>query len=862
MRGPSAILRWRRQSAGASPAAPTPGAGARRPVPGAGGEALHVAGLWAVAVAQPLFDLLSRSPEFFVAHETRPGDILALVALLCLAGPAGWLAVLRLCRRIHPRLHAAAAGVGVGVLTAAVALAAVKQAAAWSAEASFGVAAVCGALAGAGYVRAPAIRLFATFLSPAAIVAPAVFLLQPAIAPLLSAPRGGGPPLAAIDIDDPPPVAVVVFDQLPLVSLLNRDGAVDRGLYPNFAALADEATWFRNASAVSGWTQWALPAILTGHYPAPGRLPVARDHPDNLFTLLGSRYRLHVLEPLTGMCPETLCATHRPRAAVRLAAMLSDLSVVYLHAVLPHRLTDRLPPVTSTWRDFAADDSMLGRWNAHRERDRAAMATDYIASITPPAGDARPPLHFMHVLLPHEPWVYLPDGRRHTWLPHLVGAAGDEWLDDGWAVTLDYQRHLLQVRHADTLLGALLERLRAAGLRDDALIVVTADHGASVRPGTPFRVPTRETFADVAAVPLFIKRPGQRQGGVADTNVETIDILPTIAAALGVRLPWSTDGSNVLAAGRPARPAKTMFRHEARDPLHAPGDLGAAIARSVAHKYERFENGDPARPRLGGHDAVVGLPAAELVSDRLAPFDVVIDTLPALRDVDPEGRFVPARIIGGVLAREGRAALAPLAVAVNGVVAAVTRVYSFPAFGHALPWEVLVDPALLRPGANDVGVFAIERGPTGAPVLHEAPEVASHRRAINLIAPEAAEVRRDFSGFLPAEWNAHGRFRWTDGAARLSVGIDPRSPPAALAVRIRTTGPQKSLRIAVNGCEVFDGPIFGRWEQTFPLDACRLDASMLEIALRSNVHVESSARARRLGVGVAAIELIAGGPAR
>ena len=60
---------------------------------------------------------------------------------------------------------------------------------------------------------------------------------------------------------------------------------------------------------------------------------------------------------------------------------------------------------------------------------------------------------------------------------------------------------------------------------------------------------------------------------------------------------------------------------------------------------------------------------------------------------------------------------------------------------------------------------------------------------------------------------------------------------------------------------MFDGPIFGRWEQTFPLDACRLDASTLEIELRSNVHVESSARARRLGVGVAAIELL-GGPAR
>lgn len=85
--------------------APDPGAETWRPASGVR-EALHFAGLWALAVVQPLFDLLSRSPEFFVAHDTRPGDLLGLVALLCLAVPAGWLAVLRLCRLGGPRLHA------------------------------------------------------------------------------------------------------------------------------------------------------------------------------------------------------------------------------------------------------------------------------------------------------------------------------------------------------------------------------------------------------------------------------------------------------------------------------------------------------------------------------------------------------------------------------------------------------------------------------------------------------------------------------------------------------------------------------------------------------------------------------------
>ena len=824
-------------------------------------EALHLAGLWALAVAQPLFDLLSRSPEFFVAHDTRPGDLLGLVVLLCLAGPACWLPVLRLGRRLGRRPHAAAAGVAVGALAAAVALATVKQAAGWNTEASFGVSAACGILAGGSYVRSSTVRLFATFLSPAALVAPLVFLMQPAIAPLLSAPREAPAPLQGVVFDEPPPVVVAVFDQLPLVSLLDREGGIDRTLYPSFAALADESTWFRNASAVSGWTRFALPAIVTGDYPAPGRLPTANDHPANLFTLLGSRYRLHVQEPLTELCPDTLCVPDRPATGAWLAGVLSDLTVVYLQAVLPDDLAAGLPPVTQSWRDFAADDTLLGRWNTHRWQDRRATAAGFIASIAHDTRDTRPALHFMHVVLPHEPWIYLPTGRRHSLRPHIVGGVRDRWRDDAWAVTLEYQRHLLQVQYVDALLGALLERLRAVGVYDEALLVVTADHGASLRPGFGFRTPVAETFADVAAVPLFIKRPGQRQGRGSTANVETIDVLPTLAAEIGVGLPWDADGSNVFAGDRTPRPAKTMYLDGARERLEGPGDLGAAIAAGVAHKLERFEAGDPTRPLLGVHDGIVGAPVADLRAEQPADFQVVVEDAAWLQHVDPDADFVPARVVGGIVARDRGSTVPPLAIAVNGVVAAVTRPYSFSAFGYALPWEALVDPELIEPGANTVGVFAIRDGPDGSAVLHEAFSIPSRRRPINLASEGATAIRRVVSsGFLPTESNAQGDFRWTTGAARLSAAIDPRFPPSALAVRILTTGPQKRLRIAVNGCTLFEGPVWGRWSETFALDACRTDSSTLEIELVSNVHLGGAERRQRLGVAVNAIELHGGGP--
>ena len=84
--------------------------------------AMHVVGLWSVAVVQPLFDVLGRGPEFFVAHDTGPGELIGLVLVLGLAGPAGCLIVMRSFRLLGPGWHMLATGGVIGGLVAAVAL--------------------------------------------------------------------------------------------------------------------------------------------------------------------------------------------------------------------------------------------------------------------------------------------------------------------------------------------------------------------------------------------------------------------------------------------------------------------------------------------------------------------------------------------------------------------------------------------------------------------------------------------------------------------------------------------------------------------------------------------------------------------
>ena len=127
------------------------------------------------------------------------------------------------------------------------------------------------------------------------------------------------------------------------------------------------------------------------------------------------------------------------------------------------------------------------------------------------------------------------------------GWGSDEvWTANQAAVDQYWQRHLLQLGYADRVLGRLLDRLHTSGLYDRAVLVVTADHGVSFRAGQKRRPLSPANRQDIAYVPLFVKLPGQRSGRTVTKLARTIDIVPTLADAAGVRIPWSVDGHSLL----------------------------------------------------------------------------------------------------------------------------------------------------------------------------------------------------------------------------------------------------------------------------------------------------------------------------
>jgi len=496
---------------------------------------------------------------------------------------------------------------------------------------------------------------------------------------------------------------MIVFDEFSGLSLLGPDRRIDAARLPAFRRLAGDATWYRNATTVADFTERAVPALLTGEMPERGRLPIAADHPESLFTLVERQYSLDVTEPVTDVCPRRLCPeTGRPGASRRLRELASDLSVVSLHLLMPDDLRRKLPPVDRSFGDFL-DRGGAGEarpWTAP-PRALEGRVGQFDAFVRRLGRHRQARLSFIHVELPHTPLEFLPTGQRYPG-PDTPGlGASGIWTKDRSLVREAHRRHLLQVAFADRLLGRVLERLRRAGLYERALIVVAADHGIGFRPGAPYRAAVEENLVEVASIPLLVKAPGQRRGRIDDANVRSVDVLPTIAAALRAQLPWRTDG-RASGSGRP--PASVTV-----DPFYGKGLLTLpfsdfvrrrdALAERLAAEFG--DGGVDGLFRAGPGADLVGRPVASLPARRATGTRFELDDAALLDRTDPRAPVVPALISGRVV---GAPAPDRVAVALNGRIAAVTTTVRD---GDFRRFYAMVPPRALARGSNDVAVIGI-----------------------------------------------------------------------------------------------------------------------------------------------------------
>jgi hypothetical protein len=513
---------------------------------------------------------------------------------------------------------------------------------------------------------------------------------------------------------------MVVFDEFPLATMIDSGGRLLSDVFPNFAALAADGVWYRNAVGVRQQTEEALPTILSGVGAGQGSIPIFSDHPLNLFTLLSGTYDIAAVETVTDLCPDFACSTSSRRVepfADRWKEVGTDLAVVYGHLSTTRGISDGLPPIDQTWGDFTtgqrSDFDIVERFLDEVEDDRRLDVDRLLESLE--FEGEKPGLRFGHLLYPHHPWEVDADG-RHTGGRRPAGREGRGWNEDVWLVGQAYQQHIIQSQYADTIVGQVTERLRREAIYDRALVIVVADHGITIVPGAPDqRLVTEDTVGTIAAVPLFVKYPDGQEGVIPgtidDVRAETVDLLPTITDVIDMTVPWDTDGMSLLDPERSSRVSSVMVGR--KGPVRFGVDGSEKLA-AAALKDGWFLDGDPWTLAPPGWRGWLGRPVSEAASLADDGTRITVRQQRLLDELTEGSDTLPVALTGTMTVGRETTGNEIVLVAVDGVVRAVTRV--FDPDGRRARYEVLIPPKLLVPGANDVVLWLAE-GTPNAPAL-------------------------------------------------------------------------------------------------------------------------------------------------
>jgi hypothetical protein len=313
-------------------------------------------------------------------------------------------------------------------------------------------------------------------------------------------------------------------------------------------------------------------------------------------------------------------------------------------------------------------------------------------------------MFFLHALLPHIPFRFLPTGQEYLRAKPIPGrpfSQPSRWGSDEWLTIQGYQRHVLQTQLADRLIGTLLDRLQAEGLLRDSAIVVTADHGGGHEPGEFTRRADRRTLKEIAPVPLFIKAPGQTRGEISDVPAQTIDVVPTIADLLDVRVWPSADGISLLSDVPPDRD-RELFTSDTT--LRFGGerlDLDAVVDR----KYRWLSpDGASIEPyTLAPADAWDLIGSASPTATVKAPGRIDLLDAAAYEDFDPQADPLPALMMGRYVdAPAGDRAT--IAVEVNGRIRTITRTYED---DGEVRFYAMLDPSWFEAGGDRLRFFLV-----------------------------------------------------------------------------------------------------------------------------------------------------------
>jgi arylsulfatase A-like enzyme len=280
----------------------------------------------------------------------------------------------------------------------------------------------------------------------------------------------------------------------------------ERPTTPVLDELAARSTRFAWAITASPTTRRAIPALLTGRYASTlafregnGVWPPVLQKKHH--TLLGESFRRAGYETRAVLC----CTTLFDKAA----GVVEGIDSV----------------------DAGAEKLYQSRPAKYNGDDIAARVTRLLRDRAGAAG--KPLFLWVHFIDPHNPYKDLPG----------APSFGEREID----------RYDSEIAYVDARIGEILATLGEAGLSENTLIAVVADHGDEFfEHGNQFH--GRSLYNELVRVPLIVHAPGAPPRVVPEP-VSVVDVGATLLDLVGLERPAGQNGRSLAAAVRGDGPA-------------------------------------------------------------------------------------------------------------------------------------------------------------------------------------------------------------------------------------------------------------------------------------------------------------------
>jgi len=371
-------------------------------------------------------------------------------------------------------------------------------------------------------------------------VRPLVLLMLFAVVSLRGLVRNPADPLETSPAPRAPgvPVLLVVLDTL-------RSDALDLsdGRSPELARFAEKADVYPRAVANASWTLPAHASILSG-------LPVSQHRTDATSHPGLTPYLPAAIDTLTEQLAtrgyRTTCVV--ANGIVGTATGLSQGCQEYenpgfywLASTYPMRWAKRLARRTD-WDPSQLVATLLGRTSYANAREITDRALSYLPKTSGEKASEEAPAYFLFVnyMDAHRPYASPPG----TGLGQRLSYAFDQirllYGDLSFAefrekrvetVRSDYRG---QVPGIDRQVGRLLEAYESRGWLDEAVVIITSDHGQALweNDAIPAYFGHQGGFEPVVRIPLIAKKPRQTTGVVSPRRVQQSDLMPWVLGAL------------------------------------------------------------------------------------------------------------------------------------------------------------------------------------------------------------------------------------------------------------------------------------------------------------------------------------------